>query len=1706
MKRFLLVLFVAMGFIAQAQVYNNEWIDYNKTYYKFKVGKTGLYRISQATLATAGLDNVPAEQFQLWRNGQQVPIYTSVASGVLTSSDYIEFWGEQNDGKPDNILYRNTDYQLNDKWSLQTDTAAFFLTVNPGGGNFHLENTVNNITGTQTPEPYFMYTVGNYYRNIINPGYAASVGEYVYSASYDIGEGYSSGNITPNPATFPPQAFNYLHIYSSGPDATVRVNASGNAINPRTVRVRINGDSVVGRQMDYFDYAKIEQTFPLSKLAENSTIDVSNVSAVATDRMVVHKIELVYPRLFDFGGETKFNFTLPANIAGNYLEISDFNYGALPPLLYDITNGKRYVTDISNPALIKVALEPSSVDRELILISQDASGVLAVNTLQSRNFVNYALPANQGDYIIISNKSLFTSSSGANYVEEYRAYRNSSAGGGFTARIYDIDELVDQFGLGIKKHPLSVRNFLRWARATYSVLPKNVFLIGHGVSYPQYRTNESNANADKLNLVPTFGNPASDMLLSSTPTDPVPQTPIGRLSVVYGDEIKPYLDKVVEYEAAQAITSPLIKDKAWMKNVVHVVGGSDEKLGNMLADYMGKYKSIISDSLYGANVTTFNKTSVNPVEQLGSSLLPDLFQEGIGMLLYFGHSSATVLSFNLDNPQNYNNAGKYPVMIMLGCNAGNFFNYSVGRFSTKNTISESFILAPQRGSVAYFASTHLGIVHYLDIYNTRTYNSMARTNYGKSIGEQITEAIRQVYNLTTTEDYYARFHTEENTLHGDPAIKLSSYAKPDYVIEDPLVRVLPSFISVSKKKFQVNAKFLNIGKVVNDSIVVEVKRQYPGGVSEVVYHDKIPGIRYADSLSLVLPIIATRDRGINKITVTIDAANSVDELYETNNSITKEIAIYDDDATPVYPYDYSIVNKSNIKFYASTADPFAKLEQYRMEVDTTELFNSSSKVSQTINSVGGLLEFQPGISFTDSTVYYWRVAPAVSSGSEPKWNTSSFIYLTNSDLGSNQSHFYQHTKSEESRIVLDSLSRAWHYAPVDQNLFLRLGTYVTSGATQEAQLTINVNSKENSITGLTAWFQSLVFNVFDPRTFKPWQNVVVRPAVIFPTDLGDGLYQSLAPQNFAQTSPRKNNFEYRYADTASRRKMMDFMRDVVPDGYYVVIRNFTLDPTTFVAPNYPAAYANDWKADESLHGPGQSLYHYLLNAGFTGIDSFYRARPWALVYKKNDPSFTPRWIVGDGVYDNPTLSVNCPTPDTVGYITSPVFGPAKLWKQLHWRGTSAPDTINGDNPILDVIGVRSDTTESVLFTGLNTTQQDFDISSIDPVQFPFLKVRMRNADSVNLTPYQLRYLRINYEPVPEGAIAPNISIQIKDTLEIGEPLDFRIAFKNISDAAFDSLKVKMVITDRNNVPTIIPVSRQKNLISGDTLNLNQRINTEALAGLNTLYVDINPDDDQPEQFHFNNFTFHEVYVKPDSLNPLMDVTFDGVHILNRDIVSAKPEIFIKLKDEAKWMILDDTSLVTVQVRYPDGAIRNFSFNNDTLRFNEAGKAPNTDNTATVDFRPYFTQDGEYELIITGKDKSHNNSGKMQYRVSFQVINKPMISNMLNYPNPFTTSTAFVFTVTGSEVPQNIRIQVLTITGKVVREITKQELGPLHIGRNITEFKWDGTDQYGQKLANGIYLYRVITNLNGKSLDKYKADGDNTDKYFNKGYGKMYLMR
>ncbi len=812
-RKILLVLLLITTFGVNAQ-YNNEWIDYNKTYYKFKVGANGLYRISNTVLQSSGLDNTPAEYFQLWRNGVQVPLFTSVPSGLLGAGGYLEFYGEMNDGRPDAKLYKNPANQPGDQWSLQTDTAAYYLTVNPAGGNLRMTDAVNNVAGNVLPpDPYFLYTFRQQYKTKINPGFAAVVGEYVFSSSYDPGEGWSSRDISP---ALPLNETYNLYPYLAGPNATLTAAGSGNALNIRSFRLSVNGNQLINESMDFFKTIKKQVTFPVSLLGNpgGDNIIITNSSANGTDRMVAAGYDITYPRQFNFGGNSQFEFQLAANPSGNYLEISNFNAGATAPLLYDLTNGRRYAGDITAPGLVRFALAPSGLNRRLVLLNANPSSIFQVSGFSTRNFINYSAAANQGDYLIISSSKLNNGPTG-NPVENYRLYRSSAAGGSYQARVYDIDQLVDQFAFGIKGHPLSIKNFITLAKKTYAVPPRFVLLLGRGILYSEYRKNESFAITDAISLIPTFGSPGSDNLLASESLNPLPDIPIGRIAAVSGEEVENYLQKVKQYELAAVTGQQTIKDKAWMKNVVHAIGGSDPFLQAVIYGYMNANKSILEDTLMGSNVYSFSKNSSLSVEQLSSTQLQDLFAEGINMLTYFGHSSSNTLEFNIDDPNIYNNPGKYPLFVVNGCNAGNFFVYDTMRRQGGGlTLSEKYILAKERGSIAFLASTHYGIVNYLNIYTNSLYSEMSHGSYGKSIGEVQTAALARMLSITGPTDYYSRLHAEEINIHGDPAMHIYAADLPDYVIEDPLLKISPTPVSVADAAFDVEVKFMNIGKAI----------------------------------------------------------------------------------------------------------------------------------------------------------------------------------------------------------------------------------------------------------------------------------------------------------------------------------------------------------------------------------------------------------------------------------------------------------------------------------------------------------------------------------------------------------------------------------------------------------------------------------------------------------------------------------------------------------------------------------------------------------------------------------------------------------------------------------------------------------------------------------------------------------------------------
>lgn len=1687
MKKILLTPIIVLLALAGYSQLNNSWIDYSKTYYKFKLAKDSLTRIYQPVLAAAGLGSVPAQNFQLWRNGKEVRMFTSVPTGVLGSGDFLEFWGEMNDGKPDKALYRSPDIQMCDKYSLETDTATYFLTVNTAGSNLRYLATANPTAGNVLPaEPYFMRRIEQHYRNQINKGYAAVIGEYVYSASYDVGEGWTSDNIVPCCGLT--KVIDNINKYTAGPqnNVTFTVTAVGNALNPRELVCKIQGTQVGGLlPMPYFNLRKDTiRNLPLSILNSPSFIgvNINGNSTLATDRIAVSCFSVTYPATFNFNNEKNFYFELKDNTLGNYLVITNFNTNNVAPILYDYNGGKRILGDISVAGQVRFVLAPSTDTlRKFNLISGDVANSQSVTTLTSRTFVNYTNAANQGNYIIISNPALYNNGSGVNNVDLYRQYRSTAAGGSFNAKVYNIEELNDQFGFGIKKHPSAVRDFILYANQQFNPTPKYVFIVGRGISYQDYTLNQSNPVADQLDMVQTFGWPASDVLLVSAPGSSVPLIPIGRLGAINGTEVGIYLDKMKQYEQAQQSTIQTIAEKGWMKNMLHTIGGSDSLENAQFGVYMNGYKSIIEDTLYGALVQTFSKTSVATIEQQQSQRIADLFQEGLSYVKYFGHSSANELAINLNYPENYQNAGKYPFMHVSGCTVGNFFTFNAQRLTGYSgmSLSEKYVLINQKGGIGFLGSTHFGIAPFLNFYNTEYYKKLGFEMYGNTIGNQLKATSQILGGNPSSLDYYTRLHLEEINLHGDPALKINAFAKPDYVIEDQLVKFTPSIISVADQNFKVDVKVMNIGRAIRDSMRVRIRQKLPNDSIRVLYNQIIPATLYMDSFSLTVPINPTTDKGLNKLLVSVEADSRIDELSETNNELSKDFYIFEDELRPISPYNYSIVNSQNISYYGSTANPLSSLRQYVMEIDTTELYNSAFKKTYNVSGVGGVVEFKPtNLTLTDSTVYYWRTATVPPAGSSYIWNSYSFIYLQNSTPGFNQSHNYQHKKS----LVTDlnySANNKWKFNASNKTVKIKNGVFPTAAnLSQDFAVEIDGANDIQSVCGISA----IIFNVFTPFDMIPWRN----------TYPGTGLYGS----DDVCGPTRKWNFQFNILSQAKRIAAVNFL-DLIPDGYYVTAR-YTSGINT--ATN---TYADVWANDTLVMGSGNSLYHRLKDAGFVDIDSFNRPRAFSFIYKKRDASYTPSFLFSAGISDKIVLNTLTPTIKSSGTITSPLYGPATSWSQFHWRGNREESNL-GDSVRFNVVGVSSAGVETNLFT-IDSTMKDVDISSINASQYPYLKLKMFTRDTVQGTPYQLHYWRVNGAYVPEGAVAPNVLFAMKDTADQGEIVDFKLAFKNISQTAFaDSMKINFTITDRSNNPTPISLPKGKVLVSGDTLVINYKIDTKNFPGANTVFVDVNPNNSQLEQYHFNNVLFKSLFVKADNFNPLLDVTFDGVHILNKDIVAAKPHILVNLKDESRFLALSDTAYIKVQVRFPDGSLRNYSFG-DSMRFTPANLSSGN-NTATIDFLPSFSEEGEYELIVSGRDVVGNTAGAIDYHVTFTVITKAMISNLLNYPNPFTTSTAFVFTITGSEVPQNIRIQILTITGKVVREITKDELGPIHVGRNITEFKWDGTDMYGAKLANGVYLYRVLTNLNGKSLDKYKAEGDNTDKYFNKGYGKMVLIR
>ncbi len=144
--------------------------------------------------------------------------------------------------------------------------------------------------------------------------------------------------------------------------------------------------------------------------------------------------------------------------------------------------------------------------------------------------------------------------------------------------------------------------------------------------------------------------------------------------------------------------------------------------------------------------------------------------------------------------------------------------------------------------------------------------------------------------------------------------------------------------------------------------------------------------------------------------------------------------------------------------------------------------------------------------------------------------------------------------------------------------------------------------------------------------------------------------------------------------------------------------------------------------------------------------------------------------------------------------------------------------------------------------------------------------------------------------------------------------------------------------------------------------------------------------------------------------------------------------------------------------------------------------PNTYQHGFVSFPISGLTDGPHSIKVRAWDVNDNVG---EGTVDFVVVDGQImdIQQLGNYPNPFSGTTHFVFEHNHPDEELDINIGIFNIGGSLVKEI-KEKFTPT--GSRTADITWDGTDNGGNKLASGVYVYRLsLTTTKGFKTSAYQ---------------------
>lgn len=1609
---------------ARGQI-GNEWISFDQRYLKIPVASEGLYRIAYSDLEQAGFPiNAHPRSIQLFHRGTEVAILVQGESdGIFDPDDYIEFYGKANDGVLDSGLYEVATHQPHRYYNLYSDTTSYFLTY--GGSTGRRVQTFTTSNEGLAPKEFHLAES----MLVLKESYSAGV-DYgnVHKTVFDEGEGWMGRQILHGQE----RSYTLSGILETAPasaNPVLEVLLTGRGPMPHNVEVYAAGRLLA--TVSFRGYASQKFIHELQwndvDAAGNVLITIRATGAGGPDRVSANYIRLTFPQKISMSANRFFN--VESSPEGAYLTVGA---PVANTRLFDVSDPTSVLhVDATLASTLNAVIPPADGLRR-IMATADAITPVHMKPVSFRQ-----IDPNAHNYVIITHPSLRKPAQGyLDPVKAYGEYRSLPEAGGFDTLLLNIDQVYDQFNYG-ETSPRAIFQLMKFFAS--GKLPDYLFLIGKGldVNYGYWR--QPSAFTTYRDLVPTAGFPGSDMAFTAewSPSGYTPAVATGRLAAISPADVAAYLNKVKDRDK-------LPFNDLRRKKLLHLSGGIENNepvvFKNILRDFEPHAESIY----LGGDVQAIAKqsTDIKLINVAGE------VNAGLALITFFGHSAPNTLDFDIglvtDPLMGYNNEGKYPFMLMNGCNAGSFFlNTAIP--------GENWINTPDKGAVGFIAHSAYGLLSGLQRYSSTFYkvafsDSMFVNEGIGNVQQEVAERYIESFGSTPL----GISQVQQMVLLGDPVVKLFGAEKPDYA-PDPDGFSVSSFygepITALTDSFRLNIPLRNFGIAHDKLIRLEVTREFQDEVLQ--YDTVISATLFSDTIQMVMRAGSGVGYGMNTFTIEVDADNNADELNEANNIATFEYFIPLNGTKNLFPYNYSIVDTTQLDLTFQYTDQLADPREYLLQIDTAGTF--SSGFFQEFQMTSRMLVRQPiQLLERDSTVYYWRTRLATPQGDESReWMVSSFVYVKNGPEGWAQMRIPQYTRNSFSGLVTDPEIHSLKFLETVTDLAIK--TFSSSALMPRDSVSVRIDGVEFNLLHEGAGCRDNTINLiaFDRNSTQPYPGIYLKWYQILYEYGGRRLLCGREPYVI-------NSFTSSELISDTQADIRQYVDNIDP-GDSVVL--FSIGDAGYEL--WPAA------AREKLAELGISE---------TQLANLKNGEATVIFGRKGSPSGTAQTYHASPPEVSLAVNRTITGRYSSGFMRSVKIGPAQRWERLvpKVERVEAPDTYS-----FDVMGIRMDGTSDTLLTNLQSEQ---DLTSVAAADYPYLEIIFRTQDDIDLTAVQLSYWLVIYEPVADGVALYNGPATSPDLRE-GQVLERQYAFINISNKNFsDSLDVKYDLVNAENPHPAVSTIKIAPPAPSDTTFFSVPFTTVGKGGLNNAEVFVNPEILAEHDYDNNVVKLRDhVTVLTDSSDPVIDATVDGRHIRHNELVAANPLIVIKIWDENPFLLMRDTVGVRLYMAYQcETDVCQFEpvfFSRDDVQWVAASDVV----PWQAHFRPKGLPSGRYILRVDAADRTGNASGASPFELAFRIDNESPVSISAPYPNPFQGETTFEITIPGDEETSYTgHLDITTANGTAVME--ERLSGNLHAGLNRLVWKVNAS---GELLPPGLYFYRFLV-VGGGTV--YKSSG------------------